>query len=600
VSYIQNTWVAYAFDREVATERVRAGLSRVEAHYGRLYGEPLLAHARVDGAVGMALWHPADDRLRWPLWTERGGMAVASTNAVTGWERVVGEAELPAAAADLGEALASDPARLALLNPPFVIGVHDQGARSLTIINDAIATARLYAFRTDAAFVWSNRLGALPLFAGVAPSADPEGWAIHAATGWFLGETTPIQGATKVAPGTAIVVRTTAGAAQVSTRQTDAVHRLVAPRRASFRRSAAEAAGQAEGLARSVAAAWSVSPTVNLSGGRDSRISAAGFVAAGVDAEFRTMDIEPGEAELAGDLIAAAGRSFPHTITEPERGEPGEHLRERIGAIHLVHDGMANPMSALQAPVSLPQRSLPRPLVTGHGGELGHGFYYSRATLSGLRAGGTHELVGRLERAGRRRHNAASEDAYGAYLAEIERTLETGRSYGLAGPDLLDYYYLAQRLSFRAGLGSRNDRYSACATPAFVRACFDLTPRQRLKAKLHRRVVGLLVPGWKRIPFFQSGAGRTREMNRDRIWAKPRHADELQELISDESSWAEWLDAPRIHAMWDEARDGGGHPHYESVFMRLAWRACFEDHLRLLAARASRDPQIDQPRSEGR
>jgi hypothetical protein len=600
VSYIQNTWVAYAFDREVEDERVTAGLGRVGGHYGRLYGEPLVAHARVDRAAGMALWHPADDRLRWPLWSERGDLAVASTNAITGWERVVGDAELPAAAADLGEALASDPDRLGLLNPPFVIAVHDQGARSLTIVNDAIATARLYELGTDAGFVWSNRLGALPLFAGVAPSADPEGWAIHAATGWFLGETTPIRGARKVAPGTAIVVRTAAGVARVSTRQTDAVHRLVAPRRASFRRSAAAAAAQAADLARSVSGAWAVSPTVNLSGGRDSRISAAGFVAAGVDAEFRTMDIEPGEAELAGDLIAAAGRPFPHTITQPERGEPGEHLRERIGAIHLVHDGMANPMSALQAPVRLPQRSLPRPLVTGHGGELGHGFYYSRATLSGLRAGGTAELVGRLERAGRRRHNAASDDAYRAYLAEIERTLQVGRSYGLAGPDLLDYYYLAQRLSFRAGLGSRNDRYSACATPAFVRACFDLTPRQRLKAKLHRRVVGLLVPSWKRIPFFQSGAGRTREMNRDRIWAKPRHADELQELISDQSSWAEWLDEARIHEMWDEARNGGGHPHYESVFMRLAWRACFDDHLRLLAARASGDPRIDQPRSEGR
>ena len=71
MSYIQNTWVAYAFDRELGVERVTAGLSRVEAHYGPLYGEPLVAHARVDGAVGMALWHPADDRLRWPLWTER-------------------------------------------------------------------------------------------------------------------------------------------------------------------------------------------------------------------------------------------------------------------------------------------------------------------------------------------------------------------------------------------------------------------------------------------------------------------------------------------------------------------------------------------------
>ena len=602
MSYIQNTWVAYAFDRDVGVERVRAGLSRVEAHYSPLYGEPLVAHARVDGAVGMALWHPADDRLRWPLWTERAGLAVASTNAITGWERVVGDADAPAAAAEVGEALASDPDRLALLNPPFVIAVHDDRAGSLTIVNDSIATARLYELRTDAGLVWSNRLGALPLFAGVAPAADPEGWAIHAATGWFLGETTPIRGARKVAPGTAIVARKAggpAGAAQVSRRQTDAVSRLVQPRRVSFRRSAADAAGQAAGLARSIDSVWSVKPTVNFSGGRDSRVSAAGFIAGGVDAEFRTMDIEPGEAELARDLIAAAGRPVAHTIAEPEQGEPGEHLRDRIGAIHLMHDGIANPMSALQATVRLPQRNLPRPLVTGHGGELGHGFYYSRATLSELRAGGTAELVGRLERAGRRRHSAATEGAYGAYLGEIERTLEVGRSYGVAGPNLLDYYYLAQRLSFRAGLGSRNDRYSACATPAFIRACFDLTPRQRLKAKLHRRVVGLLVPSWKRIPFFRSGAGRTREMNRDRIWAKPRHAGELGELISDESSWAEWFDAARVHEMWDEARDGGGHPHYESVFMRLAWRACFEDHLRLLASRASGGPQIDQPRSEG-
>jgi hypothetical protein len=599
VSYIQNTWVGFAFDREVGVERVMAGLSRVEAHYGRLYNEPLLGHARVDEVVGMALWHPADDRLRWPLWTERGGLAVASTNAITGWERLVGDAEASAAAAEVGEALRTDPDRLALLNPPFVVAVHDERARSLTVVNDPVATARLYELRTDAGFVWSNRLGALPLFAGMAPAADPEGWAIHAATGWFLGDTTPIRGARKVAPGTAIVARAMTGGAQVSAWQTDAVRGLVQPRRISFGRSAAEAAQQAAGLARSIGSVWSVEPTVNVSGGRDSRVSAAGFIAAGVDAEFRTMDIERGEAELARDLIAAAGRPVPHTIAEPEQGEPGEHLRERIGAIHLVHDGIANPMSALQAPLRLPQRKLPRPLVTGHGGELGHGFYYSRATLSELRAGGTAELVRRLERAGRRRHSAASEEAYRAYLDEIERTLEIGRSFGLRGPNLLDYYYLAQRLSFRAGLGSRNDRYSACATPGFVRACFDLTPRQRLKAKLHRRVVAMLVPGWKRIPFFQSGSARTREMKRDRIWVKPRHAGELGELISDESSWGEWFDAARIHEMWDEARNGGGHPHYESVFMRVAWRACFDDHLRLLASRARPDSELDQPRSEG-
>jgi hypothetical protein len=285
------------------------------------------------------------------------------------------------------------------------------------------------------------------------------------------------------------------------------------------------------------------------------------------------MDIEPGEVELTRELIAALDRPVAHVISAQERGEPRQGLRERIAAIHLVHDGIANPMSALQSGITLPQRNLPRPLVTGHGGELGHGFYYSRANLPELGNGGTAQLVSRLERAGRRRHDAATEEAYGAYVHEIERTLAVGRSYGVDGPDLLDYYYLAQRLSFRAGLGSRNDRYSACATPAFIRACFDLTPKDRLREKLHRRVVGLLVPGWKRFPFFQSGASRTRRMNRDRIWAKPRHGGESA---------------------------GNGHPHYESVFMRIAWRACFEDHLQLLAARASATPRPGQPSSPGR
>jgi len=88
-------------------------------------------------------------------------------------------------------------------------------------------------------------------------------------------------------------------------------------------------------------------------------------------------------------------------------------------------------------------------------------------------------------------------------------------------------------------------------------------------------------------------------MNRDRIWAKPRHAGELAELIEDESTWVEWFDAGRIRQMWGEVRNGGGHPHYESVFMRLAWRACFEEHLRLLAGRAAGRPEVDHPRSEG-
>ena len=598
MSYIQNTWVAYAFDRELGDELVSAGLGRIARHYGRHFDEPLVSHARVDGALGMALWHPSDDRLRWPLWTERGGLAMASTNAITGWERLVPGAGLPAPRWRSGKRVASDPERLALLNPPFVIAVHDAATRSLTIVNDAIATARLYELRTEAGFVWSNRLGALPLFAGVAPEPDGEGWAIHAATGWFLGETTPIRGARKVTAGTAIVARATAGAARVPVRQTNAVRGLVEPRRVPF-----------GGRLRRRPSRLRALPGRSARHGRSCRRSTLGkaglqSLGGGVRGRWRGGGVSNhghrargGRARPRADR-RAEGPAAPDRGARAGRPRPG--LRERIAAIHLMHDGIANPMSALQATVRLPQRNLPRPLVTGHGGELGHGFYYSRANLAELRSGGTPELVRRLERAGRRRHSAARRQAYGAYLDEIERTLEAGRSYGLGGPNLLDYYYLAQRLSFRAGLGSRNDRYSACATPAFIRACFDLSPRQRLKEKLHRRVVARLVPSWRQIPFFQPDGGRARQMNRDRIWAKPRHADELAQLIAEQSSWEEWFDAARVQEMWARARDGSAHPHDEPVFLRLAWRACFEDHLRLLASRVADGPRIDQPSSDGR
>jgi hypothetical protein len=39
--------------------------------------------------------------------------------------------------------------------------------------------------------------------------------------------------------------------------------------------------------------------------------------------------------------------------------------------------------------------------------------------------------------------------------------------------------------------------------------------------------------------------------------------------------------------MWREARAGEGHSHYEAAFMRIAWRVCFTDHVRHLAARVA-------------
>lgn len=590
MGYIDCTWLAYAFDRVAPDDRIAQGLTRVGDHYQALYADRLMANHSAAAEFGMASWHRSEERLRWPLWFDRDDLAVASTNPPTGWERIVEQPDVAQAPLNVGAALMREPQLLGLLNPPFVISIHDRRAEKLVIVNDVLAAGRLYEMQTADGRIWSNRLGALCLFAGVAPEADAVGWAIHAASGWFLGGATPFRGATKVPAGTAIVIGRSGRGARVSHQATRALSELVAPRGWRARRSAdqpAQAAEQSVALARSIHSIWSVAPTVNLSGGRDSRISAAGTIVAGVEAQYRTMDISPGEADVVKALIAAAPTQVAHQVTRPEHDAPSDGLEDRIGSLHLIHDGVANPMAALQSSPSLPQRQRPAPLISGHGGELGHGFYYSkRSTLRELRRGGRKALVKRLERSGRQHHSAALPDAYNAHLAEVERTLTEGEGYGLSGPTLLDYYYLAERLPFRAGLGARNDRYSACVTPAFIRGCFDLSPRERLAAKFHRAVMARLIPDWNRIPFFAAEGGRMRPMNRSRIWEKGDHAEELERMLDRSDLWEHAFDQGRVNAMWTEARAGRGHSHFESIFMRIAWRVQFEEHLETLAAAA--------------
>jgi hypothetical protein len=597
---ITETWLAYAFERPAAPERLRAALLRVGAHYGRQLEAPPPVRVSTGRTEGMALWRHSGDGSRWPAWAEGDGIVVASTAPPAGWRRVVGEVGPAAAPIPLGRELAETPERLAELVPPFVVAVREpaagraRAAGRLVIVNDFVGAGRIYEMRfapTDGTlggggYVWSNRLGALPIFVGIEPEADERAWELFAAAGWFIGETTPIRGATKVPPGTAIVVR--AGAqhigAQITHRPTGAAGELVQPHEVYFRGTVDEAAMQATGLALDLAELYDEPVTVDLSGGRDSRISAAGAMAAGIDCRFATGDQEPGELEVARRLVEVAPRRVDHVVTQPE-SDPDDDLRERVRAIHLVHDGMRNPQE-IRRPMALPLPIEPiHPTISGHGGEIAHGFYYpSPKKLSEVRKGDESRLVDRLEQAARQKHAAAHPDAYKAYRAVVEAALADGRRHGLVGPALLDYFYLVHRLAYRSGLGARSGRHSACATPAFVRAAFDLTPEQRLEGKLHVELIDRLVPEWSAVPFFEpdySDPGQ--DTTRARIWEKPGHAEALEEMISAGKAWPKLFRRRATRKAWKDARKGKGHPHWEAVFARIAWREVFADHLAELA-----------------
>jgi hypothetical protein len=581
---IEQTWLAYALDGSGESARAAAGIKRVGDHYSGLIADGVLCDRWGDGRAGLVLWRREDPRLRWPLWLQSGGLVASATAVPTGWRRVVGDVAVDDAPLRLARALAEAPERAAELNPPFVLGIGDE--RGIVIVNDFLGAGRLYEMRFDFGWVWSNRLGALPLFAGVAPRPDEEAWAIFAAAGWFLGETTPMRGGRKLAPGSVVRVRVADGDVAVDHTRTEATRTAVEPRRTRFGDSAEAAAEQVRGMASDLAEAWDGPIAIALTGGRDSRVSAAGALAAGIDAKFNTGDQVPGEVDVVRELVARAPRAVDHKIYSPELDDQAsDGLWDRIRGIHLVHDGMRNPQE-VRRPTELPLEQRPAPTLSGHGGELGHGFYYATSRkLRRLNRGRERAVIRQLERTARRRHSAATEEAYALYLEECERTLEEGRSYGLAGPVLLDWFYMAQRLPYRSGLGARSGRSSACVAPAFVRGAFDLRPKDRLSARLHREVVARLVPEWAQVDFFSSDSEEMPEIHRARIWERPREAAVVEEMIAGREGWPEMLVPDRIEEMWRTVRSGGGSGHYEHVFYRLVWRAGYEEHLRTLARR---------------
>lgn len=585
---MEHTWLAYAFDRAASSDEVEARLRRVGDHYRDDVAFDLTRRGYAGERHGALIWEEAEPACRWPFWVDEGALGVASAYVPFGWERVVDESAPERAAVPLARSLAADPARVADLSAPLAMAIHDANAGTLTIVNDAVGVAMLYELRFDGGVVWSNRLGALPLFARMAPRPDPRGWALLAAAGWFIGDTTPIRGVRKVRAGTVIRVGES-GEPQVE--ESGALARLVTPRSADPKETVADAAAQIEALARASASVWQDPPELHLSGGRDSRIAAAAAVAEGVDADFVTFDQFPGEADVARSLAAASPRAMRHRVEALEDASVSGDLRARSLAMHMRFDGLHN-TGALRWPRYAPAASPRSALVSGAGGETGHGFYYSsggaeRQTHVSIEKRGVAGPLERLERSARKGHEVAGDAAYGVMRMQSEAVLARGRRLGLEGAPLLDYFYLVDRFANWAGLGNTARKCSPFATPGFIRAAFDLSPEQRLEDLLHRELIERLVPEWSGIGFFEKEDARMPTILRPRLWDAPRDAEVVEEILREPSSWSGLFRPKRMRKLWAEVVSGDGKPQYEQLFQRLVWRVTYDEHLELLGRRAA-------------
>src|SRR5262249_4412092 len=181
------------------------------------------------------------------------------------------------------------------------------------IINDGLGYARIYEMRFGGGWVWSNRPGACPLFAGRNPAVNELGWHSLATVGWFMGDTTPFADVSLVERGSVITVSLATAERRVE--RCDALAAWVSPRPTHGASGEEVAAGLTETI-RDACELWPRTPQIDLTGGRDSRRVAAAAVAAGIDAEYRTVRTYDGEVATAQELVRLAPRPMPHQIKE--------------------------------------------------------------------------------------------------------------------------------------------------------------------------------------------------------------------------------------------------------------------------------------------
>lgn len=598
------TLLLYATPGGSGFASVANGVERVESRFATRWPAGWVRHGCDLASGGLYLWDVEDAECLWPAWSEDAEAVVATLHVPLGYQRLIGDLTPQRSPQPLARSLMQAPEGIFELTPPTVLARLDKADDRVDLWTDALGIGRMFQLQTSEGWVWSNRPEVACLFAGLPSRPDPMGWRYHAATDWFMGETSPIEGVKALPAATHITSSARHTHPVISHLDPSAVY--ADSGRLDFE-SVAEAL---QNTARSVAAIWPAVPTLDITGGRDSRVVAAAFLSAGIEVRLHTHNAVPGEVEAAQHLVGLLDQPVPHDMSQSSSWRGGAQpvvVAEHVHGWHRYSGGL-RPSSYLahRPPATLHAPSMP--VVGGAGGEVAHGYYYPPGVLEIDALPLTERLPAYREYLMQRLVGfaGANEAARAEAAAQIDRVLRTGLSLGLSDARLLDYFYADERLRRWGTTGERQGVISPLLTPAFIRSAFALRPQQKLEAALHKGVLKHLIPPWADVPFFQpppaaravtvagtppanvSPAGIAGSPGAPVAVKAPLapfrlglavDADRLEAVFALPSRWVADMDHVLVADFWTASKAGTSTARQEMALWRVVWRDLFHDHL---------------------
>lgn len=570
--------LAYACDRDdpMSAEELRFRIDEATEHVDSVHRTEVTRTHVGDGRTGFVVWSAVKSGSSWPA-------------AVRGQDEGAAWIHIPSAAGGPEDGV--DPVRLAR---DFAHGARDRlemgapaaamhwGPDGLGIVNDRLGMVRLYQFEVPGfGTVWSTRSGLAHIFSGLAPDIEQSTWSEIATLGWNMSGRSHLGNGRQMLASTSVHADSR-GRVRVTSDRNEWIRATAAGNVPSY----AEAA---QGMvdAMSVVSWWKTRPAADLSGGKDSRVTAAAAIRAGVVDAVRTVNTDIGEVDTARELLSAAGNPVEHRVVEskPPKAPEGGVLSRYVSS-QRAWEGGFNAVSAHRGAVFQGLLPTSTPIINGLGGEAIQGHTMataaSREQLVSQGAEAGQEWLKRLVRV-----NLSALDDDGAEPARdtIDAYADEARSLGFTTAfQVIDFFYHFSKMPYwsqpQVNPGVILPFYSPKSLP---RTMWSLSNPSMEYGRSHRELLRSLQPAWVDVPFYK-GSPKSRSI--PWMWENDDWED-LRDIVRDGVGTLQSFSPAKVEKLIIEAESGEGKARHEIGLARVMWELSFRVFAKDIA-RASR------------
>lgn len=561
--------LAFALPRPDARE-VDARLESTDRHMRTLFMGPITREVASDGQTGLAAWIPDDRKIDWPLFVGREDAAIA-------WLHVPSAASVEPDAWKLADAVLSgslDPSQLAV---PF--GLLRWRPGSIEVVNDVLGAVRLFEFTFAGGLrVWTTRMGAANVFAGVEPRRSSDAWSGMATIGWAPAGVTQLDGGHQLPAGSRVTATARPdGIAVVEERYFPGWY--VAARDANPPSLAAQVAGIRAVIAASTR--WPRPVVADLSGGKDSRTIAAVGIASGIVGSVRTIATDHGEVETARELVRLLddGHDVEHRITPPatSSGDTTGSLLTRLLSRHHASDGRYLAASAFAERPFAGYTSPARARLNGLGGEvLNGGALWVGSWRDRMLNAPPNAALDRLAgfvRSGRGVSDEARERAHALLASHLGWVDDVGAATAGA---ILDLIYMCDRVPHWVNIFGAPDTLCPFLAPELLATATHSVGTPQDDAAFHGALLQMSLPAWADVPFYKP-VGITRRAA-PLAWQGPDWP-EIRRLVNESADFCDRWAPDQIQAALGRIEAGEASKPEHVMIGRFLWDLTFDDHL---------------------